>query len=88
MLGVPWALAFAEEQQVAEMEKEMRARELGSEVRLAKTLPTNHLLTHLVALEPATIHHRAAPGPARRRQASSVNTFQKIATEVKRTEVH
>jgi len=32
MLGVPWALAFSEEQQVAEMEKEMRARELGSEV--------------------------------------------------------
>ena len=32
MLGVPWALAFAEEQQVVDMEKEMRARELGSEV--------------------------------------------------------
>ena len=33
LLGVPWALAFAEEQQVVDMEKEMRARELGSEVR-------------------------------------------------------
>ncbi len=32
MLGVPWALAFAEEQQVVDMETEMRARELGSEV--------------------------------------------------------
>lgn len=33
MLGVPWALAFAEEQQMVEMEKEMRAREMGGEVR-------------------------------------------------------
>jgi mitochondrial import receptor subunit TOM22 len=32
LLGVPWALAFAEEQQVVEMEKEMRMREMGSEV--------------------------------------------------------
>jgi import receptor subunit TOM22 len=34
MLGVPWALAFAEEQQVVDMENEMRAREMGSEVGL------------------------------------------------------
>ncbi|KAH8599701.1 mitochondrial outer membrane translocase complex, subunit Tom22 [Bisporella sp. PMI_857] len=27
LLGVPWALAFAEEQQMVEMEKEMKARE-------------------------------------------------------------
>jgi import receptor subunit TOM22 len=33
LLGVPWALAFAEEQQMVEMEKEMRMREMGSEVR-------------------------------------------------------
>lgn len=32
LLGVPWALAWAEEQQVMEMEKEMRMREMGSEV--------------------------------------------------------
>ena len=32
LLGVPWALAFAEEQQVVEMEKEMRMREMGGEV--------------------------------------------------------
>lgn len=32
LLGVPWALAFAEEQQVFEMEKEMRMRESGQEV--------------------------------------------------------
>ena len=32
LLGVPWALAFAEEQQMVEMEKEMRMREMGSEV--------------------------------------------------------
>jgi import receptor subunit TOM22 len=32
MLGVPWALAFAEEQQMVEMEKEMRMREMGGEV--------------------------------------------------------
>ncbi|KAL5347703.1 hypothetical protein ACLOAV_007112 [Pseudogymnoascus australis] len=31
LLGVPWALAFAEEQQIADMENEMRAREAGSE---------------------------------------------------------
>lgn len=33
MLGVPWALAFAEEQQMVEMEKEMKMRESGQEVR-------------------------------------------------------
>jgi len=32
LLGVPWALAWAEEQQVMEMEKEMRMREMGSEL--------------------------------------------------------
>jgi len=32
-LGVPWALAFAEEQQVIEMEKEMKMREAGEQVR-------------------------------------------------------
>ena len=32
LLGVPWALAFAEEQQVVEMEKEMKMRESGAEV--------------------------------------------------------
>jgi mitochondrial import receptor subunit TOM22 len=35
LLGVPWALAFAEEQQMVEMEKEMRMREMGGEVSLA-----------------------------------------------------
>jgi import receptor subunit TOM22 len=34
LLGVPWALAFAEEQQMVEMEKEMRMREMGGEVNL------------------------------------------------------
>lgn len=33
LLGVPWALAFAEEQQMVEMEKEMKMREMGGEVR-------------------------------------------------------
>jgi import receptor subunit TOM22 len=32
VLGVPWALAWAEEQQVMEMEKEMKMREMGGEV--------------------------------------------------------
>jgi import receptor subunit TOM22 len=32
LIGVPYALAFAEEQQIADMESEMRAREVGSEV--------------------------------------------------------
>jgi hypothetical protein len=33
LLGVPWALAYVEEQQVVEMEKEMKMREMGGEVR-------------------------------------------------------
>ncbi len=33
LLGVPWALAFAEEQQIVEMEKEMKMRESGADVR-------------------------------------------------------
>jgi len=37
LLGVPWALAFAEEQQVIEMEKEMRMREMGSEVSFSSS---------------------------------------------------
>ncbi|KAL7626536.1 hypothetical protein AAE478_003308 [Parahypoxylon ruwenzoriense] len=32
ILGVPWALAWAEEQQVIEMEKEMKMREMGGEL--------------------------------------------------------
>ncbi|KAK5000100.1 mitochondrial import receptor subunit Tom22 [Elasticomyces elasticus] len=33
LLGVPWALAFAEEQQMQEMEREMRAQQGANEVR-------------------------------------------------------
>ncbi|KAI1075439.1 mitochondrial outer membrane translocase complex, subunit Tom22 [Whalleya microplaca] len=32
LIGVPWALAWAEEQQVVEMEKEMKMREMGGEI--------------------------------------------------------
>jgi len=32
LLGVPWALAFAEEQQMVEMEKEYKMREMGGEL--------------------------------------------------------
>ncbi|RKF58890.1 Mitochondrial import receptor subunit tom22 [Erysiphe neolycopersici] len=32
LLGVPWAIAFAEEQQMLEMEKEMKMREMGGEL--------------------------------------------------------
>jgi len=32
LLGVPWALAFSEEQQVQEMEREMRMQQSASEV--------------------------------------------------------
>ena len=32
LLGVPWALAYADEQQMAEMEKEMQAQRTASEV--------------------------------------------------------
>lgn len=34
LLSVPWALAYAEEQQMAEMEKEMQAQKAASEVSL------------------------------------------------------
>jgi import receptor subunit TOM22 len=36
LLGVPWALAFAEEQQMVEMEKEMKMRDMGGEVCASK----------------------------------------------------
>ena len=32
MLGVPWLMAYVEEQQIVEMEREQRAREVGAEV--------------------------------------------------------
>lgn len=33
LLGVPWAMAFAEEQQLAEMEREMKMQQSANEVR-------------------------------------------------------
>lgn len=46
LLGVPWALAFAEEQQMVEMEKEMKMREMGGEVRTtANTLSRAYIGT-------------------------------------------
>jgi import receptor subunit TOM22 len=35
LLGVPWALAFAEEQQMAEMEREMKMQQSANEVSFA-----------------------------------------------------
>lgn len=35
MVGVPWAMAFVEEQQLMEMEREQRARESTGEVRFS-----------------------------------------------------
>jgi len=32
LLGVPWALAYAEEQQMAEMEREMKMQQSANEV--------------------------------------------------------
>lgn len=49
MLGVPWALAFAEEQQVVDMEKEMRAREMGSELLAQPTSTAEQLSAQLGA---------------------------------------
>ena len=34
LLGVPWALAYADEQQMMEMEKEMQAQRVANEVSL------------------------------------------------------
>ena len=78
LLGVPWALAFAEEQQMVEMEKEMRMREMGGEV-------CTHLFSHMClrldqANEPDSAsqfrfsNSRCAERTARRatREASSV----------------
>jgi import receptor subunit TOM22 len=39
LLGVPWALAFAEEQQMAEMEREMKMQQSANEVSFAITHP-------------------------------------------------
>lgn len=38
LLGVPWALAFAEEQQLAEMEREMKMQQSANEVRFVSSL--------------------------------------------------
>lgn len=32
LLGVPWALAYAEEQQMVEMEREMKQQQIANEV--------------------------------------------------------
>ncbi|KAI1421682.1 mitochondrial outer membrane translocase complex, subunit Tom22 [Xylaria sp. FL1777] len=39
LLGIPWALAWAEEQQVLEMEKEMKMREMGGDLLTAGSGP-------------------------------------------------
>ncbi|KAI1818748.1 mitochondrial outer membrane translocase complex, subunit Tom22 [Poronia punctata] len=39
LLGIPWALAWSEEQQVLEMEKEMKMREMGGEILTAGGQP-------------------------------------------------
>ena len=43
LLGVPWALAFSEEQQVQEMEREMRMQQSAGEVS-PNILPVLHSL--------------------------------------------
>ncbi|KAI0879181.1 mitochondrial outer membrane translocase complex, subunit Tom22 [Hypoxylon argillaceum] len=37
LLGIPWALAWSEEQQMLEMEKEMKMREVGGDLLTAGT---------------------------------------------------
>lgn len=39
LLGVPWALAFSEEQQVQEMEREMRMQQSANEVSCSIVRP-------------------------------------------------
>ncbi|KAI0400369.1 mitochondrial outer membrane translocase complex, subunit Tom22 [Xylaria palmicola] len=41
LLGIPWALAWSEEQQVLEMEKEMKMREMGGDLLTAGTQDAN-----------------------------------------------
>ncbi|KFY00479.1 hypothetical protein O988_03281 [Pseudogymnoascus sp. VKM F-3808] len=49
LIGVPYALAFAEEQQIADMESEMRAREVGSELLTAPGSTAEQLSAQLGA---------------------------------------
>ncbi|KAI0393994.1 mitochondrial outer membrane translocase complex, subunit Tom22 [Xylariaceae sp. FL0594] len=37
LVGIPWVLAWSEEQQLLEMEKEMKMREMGGEILTAGT---------------------------------------------------
>lgn len=46
ILGVPWALSWAEEQQVIEMEKEMKMREMGGDVSLPCRIYSRRSLTY------------------------------------------
>ena len=41
MVGIPWALAFTEEAQMVEMEKEMRMQQTANEVCLSLLFPCN-----------------------------------------------
>ena len=43
LLGVPYALSIAEEQQVVEMEKEQKMREMGNEVSFSIFVLFDHL---------------------------------------------
>ena len=68
LLGVPWALAFAEEQQMVEMEKEMKMRESGQEVCSISNLNSIVLVLRTVT------DSFAAPEPRRNRCSTECAT--------------
>jgi hypothetical protein len=42
LLGVPWALAYADEQQMIEMEKEYKMQQSAGDVSFSSPLQINH----------------------------------------------
>lgn len=66
LLGVPWALAFAEEQQLAEMEREMKMQQSASEVSIYRAYGRSRHIVCQQLIEDTAPHTRPA-APARRK---------------------
>lgn len=52
LLGVPWALAYAEEQQLIEMERDMKMQQTTSEVSLTITVDVGISIDFVIVVNP------------------------------------
>lgn len=79
LLGVPWALAFAEEQQMAEMEREMKMQQSANEVSLGLLTSATHPSKGILLTKRIAPHSAATIAGQARSVNGSVSFFLCIA---------